>query len=516
MKTYRRIMLLVGLLVLVVVLGAFAWADRQLNRSAGALTAVVDRTRFSIPPERLVISHVNVLSPDGTAMLADRTVLVDRGRIVSIAESGGAPASWGTGTRLIDGSGRWLVPGFIDSHVHLRSSPNDLLLYVANGVTGVVEMSGESHQLAWRKQIEEGVLGPTMFVASRKLGTWGRLEGWYQAWTRRRINVADPADTAGAVADLKREGFDAVKVGSFVDANTYGALSLAADAADMRLIGHIPLSVSLQDVCASSQQQVGHLEELVKALNFEFGPFNADTADDFLAFVRTRAPEVAECLRTQGIAVSTTLWLVDSIPRQKLDLDALLDEVPLEYANPGLIEGTPLSRGWLPSNNPYGIDPDASPADREAIRRHGSANTEAHRIVLRALVDAGVAVMAGTDADNAVVVPGFSLHDEMRTLTHAGLSNAQSLRTATATAGDWLGNRTGRIQPGYRADLVLLAGNPLDSIGNTSRIDMVILGGRVLDRAALDAMLAAVRHANDASRTQRLERKGAAQRHGSG
>ncbi len=495
--------LLVGSLVmLVLALGAgFWWADRQLQRSAGALTVQVDRAQFATAPQRLAIVGASVLSPDGTTMLANRDVLVDAGRIVSVVERPqGAPASFGRDTRVIDGRGRWLVPGFIDAHVHLRHSPNDLLLYVANGVTGIAEMSGEDYTLAWRKDTQAGQVGPRMFIASRKLGHWGLLEGWYQAWTRRRINVGSAGQAAGVVDGLKRKGYDAVKLGSFVDAPTYHALSEAAQGSGIRLIGHIPLAVSLADVYASSQSEVAHIEELVKALNIEFGPFNSDTSERFLAFVRQRAPQLAKRLREHDITVCTTVWLIDSIPRQKLDLPSLLRETPLAYANPGLVQGTALSPGWLPSNNPYRIPANTSEEDRAAIGRYARANAEAHHILLRALIDAGVSVIAGTDADNAIAVPGFSLHDEMQALVGAGLSSQQSLRAATAAAGDWLGNRTGRIEPGYRADLVLLAGDPLADIANTRRVDTVILDGRPLDRGKLDGMLSAVERANATSR----------------
>src|SRR3546814_6465862 len=136
-----------------------------------------------------------------------------------------------------------------------------------------------------------------------------------------------------------------------------------------------------------------------------FGPFNSDTSERFLAFVREQAPQVAANLRAHDITVCTTLWLIDSIPRQKLDLANLLDELPLAYANPGLVEGTPLSPGWLPSNNPYRIAPGTSAGGRDAIARYVRASVQAHHILLRALVEAGVPVIAGTDADNAVAIP---------------------------------------------------------------------------------------------------------------
>lgn len=478
-----------------------ALVDSPLRRASGEYTDVVDRAEFEVQPQRVALIGANVLSPDGTRMLPNHTVIVAEGRIVSVVPSDAANSNWSSDTRVIDARGQWLIPGLIDTHVHLRHSENDLLLYVANGVTSIAEMSGEEHQLDWRRETEAGAMGPRMFIASRKLGNWGFFKGWFQEWTRRRINVGDADNAAAVVNELKRDGYDAVKVGSFMNMETYNATSEAADATGLRMLGHIPLDVGLDAVFASSQNQVAHIEELVKALNIEFGPFNSVNTRYFLDFVRQRAPELAQQLRDNNIAVSSSLWLVDSIPAQKLDVAPLLDEIALAYANPGQIEGTYLTQGWLASNNPYAVEPGTSDENRAAVHRYWTAMAEAHHILLRAMVEGGVRVTAGTDAGNAVVVPGFSLHDEMQALVDAGLSNEQSLRAATVFAGIWLDDATGCIARGCRGDLVLLNGNPLEDIANTKRIETVILGGRVLEREKLDAMLEAVKAANDSSRS---------------
>jgi imidazolonepropionase-like amidohydrolase len=183
----------------------------------------------------------------------------------------------------------------------------------------------------------------------------------------------------------------------------------------------------------------------------------------------------------------------------------VLNEVELEYVNPGLVEGTPLSPGWLPDNHPYQIEAGADAARRDVTRRYWTAHAEAHRVLFRALVDNDVIVMAGTDANNAVAAPGFSLHDEMKALVNAGMTPAQSLRAATATPSEWMQNRTGKVAPGYRADLVLLDGNPLDDIENTRRIQAVVVGGRPINRAQREAMLESVRQANERSRSVSID-----------
>jgi imidazolonepropionase-like amidohydrolase len=107
---------------------------------------------------------------------------------------------------------------------------------------------------------------------------------------------------------------------------------------------------------------------------------------------------------------------------------------------------------------------------------------------------AGVKVLVGTDGGDSFVFPGSSVHDEMAELVKAGLTPAQALAAATVRSAEFLGLQSeyGTVAAGRRADLVLLAGNPLTDIGNTRRIDAVVLGGRVLSRRILDDMLAEV------------------------
>ncbi len=491
-----------GLLFLAIIAaGSFLWADRQLNRFAGAHTQVADPPRFTAPPQRLAITNVSVLSPDGNTMIDGQTVLLDKGRIVSI--TGSRPD--GMDVKRIDGSGRYLIPGLADAHVHLRRSPNDLLLYVANGVTRIFEMSGNPDHLAWRDDIANGRVGPRMYVASQKLGTWGWADGLFQRWTRNRINVNTQEQADAQVHSLATQGYDAVKLGSFLSPGMYQAVNQDAKAAGITVVGHLPLQVTLDQLWASNQSDVAHVEELVKALDREFGGFNSRNADAFLSFVARRSDEVAKQLRDHHIAVTTTIWLIQSIPEQKFNLEALLGKTRLRYANPGLIEGTRLSPGWLPGNSVGGIQAGTSPDDIARIRTYWQTYARAHQIVLAALDANGVQVMAGTDADNAVVVPGFSLHDELQAMHASGMSNASSLRAATSAPGQWLQDRSGTIAPGNRADLVLLRSNPLVDIANTSHIDAVILGGQVLDRGKLDAMLASVEQANDRSRSINID-----------
>jgi imidazolonepropionase-like amidohydrolase len=136
----------------------------------------------------------------------------------------------------------------------------------------------------------------------------------------------------------------------------------------------------------------------------------------------------------------------------------------------------------------------------QAAQRPGGANAAMRQAIfekrldlVRAMNRANVPLLAGTDMLLPYVFPGFSLHDELELLVRAGLTPLEALRAATLNAATFLGRETdlGIVAPGKLADLVLLDANPLEDIRGTKKIAAVIAGGRLHDRAALDAMLAA-------------------------
>ena len=100
----------------------------------------------------------------------------------------------------------------------------------------------------------------------------------------------------------------------------------------------------------------------------------------------------------------------------------------------------------------------------------------------KALVDNKVTIMAGTDANVATVVPGFSLHNELESLSKSGMTNAQALYSATVAPSNWMKSNTGKIKIGYNSDLVLLSKNPLDDIKNTKTIEYVFFDKYIIDK----------------------------------
>jgi len=472
-------------------------AARLIDRIYGAHTQRIDVQQFEARLTPTAITNVNVLSVDGTEMLADRTVLLDEGNIVSITSGRPIPR----GTDIIDGREKFLIPGLIDSHVHLQRSPNDLLLYLANGVTHIQDMAGSKQDLALRQEIQNGRLGPHLSVASPQLVQFERLQGWYQQLTRSALNVHNPDKAEAIVRKLAKEGYDALKLYAFLDMETHRRINAVAESVGIRTVGHLPQTFPLEELAVTKQQEIAHIEEFVHILMREFGPIARDGGGPFLSYVKDRSETIADDLLANDITLQTTLWIMESFTRQVFSLETELSQTKLEYANPGIVKGHHLAGvGWLPGQNRFQADPGLNSEQARQLQTFWETREEAHKILFRAMVARGVKFVAGTDAIIEATVPGFSLHDELEALHRNGMSTVQALQAATSVPAAVLNNNAGVIAPGKRADLVLLDANPLEDIRATAAIDAVIINGRVLDRETLDAILEAVKQANADSR----------------
>jgi len=474
-------------------------ANRDIDRIYGGLTKEVDSSIFQPLSGAIAVTGVNVLSSDGERFIPGQTVMIEDGKIVSVNAADQDLDRF----HVVDGQGKFLIPGLIDSHIHLFKSPNDLLLYVANGVTEVREMIGEEGHLKWRTEIEQGRIGPDMFIASPRIGSFGTLEGAFMEWSQGFINLQNPKQARKSVRQLHAQGYDAVKIYSQINEKTYYAVAETARSLGMKVVGHVPWSTEMEDVYAN-QHEIAHLEEVMNAMNRKFGDYGYSTTEEFLSYVESQSGAIAQHLASNDIAVTSVLWLVESFVRQKFELETVLKEVELEYENPGISEWTERvpqgGLGWLPGVNRYQVPSDWSEEKRADSLRYWETYAQASRIILRSLVENNVTVLAGTDTNLPPTVAGFSLHDELVSMRDAGMSNVQVLKSATSEPAKWLGSNTGRIAAGLKANLLLLDANPLLDIQNTRTVNAVFQNGQLFDRTLLDSMLLAVKEANDSSR----------------
>jgi len=201
---------LMGLLVCAVIFvtGYLLWFKNGVNFIYGAHTEVVDHAVFASPIKLTAIRDVNVLSPNGQTMLPNRTVVVvDGGEIISVTVGGTIPAN----AVVINGRGKYIIPGLVDSHMHILKSPNDLLLYVANGVTHIRDLGGPPERLKIRDEIEQGRVGPRMFVSSPPINTWGLFEGVFMEFITFHRNTRSVEHAKSMVREFVEQGYDAIK-----------------------------------------------------------------------------------------------------------------------------------------------------------------------------------------------------------------------------------------------------------------------------------------------------------------
>jgi len=439
-KLWFRRFLYGTIILFALLIGAFIWADNELNKVLGKSTNVINISSIVKPSTITIIKNVNVLSEDCSYFIKNQDVTIKDGMIIQLGENKILDST----ATVIDGKNKFLIPGLIDSHVHLKESKNDLFLYLINGVTYVREMAGSPVILEWRKAIQKTGLGPRMFIASPPIFSESGLTGYYYSWTRHSINYSTKNDAEKAISKISEQGYDAVKMYGFVNPDMFKATIESAKKHNIPVIGHIPL-VNLETFYHSGQVEAAHIEELTIKTIDDFGKSISKNPEEYLKFLKVNSMHIAKKMKENNISVTSTVWLCESFPGQRFDLKSKLKETALKYVNPKIIEGTMLYKlGWLPGTNGYEYDGKEDQSAKKLSQTFWNTYVQAIHIMTRALVDNKVVIMAGTDSNVATVVPGFSLHNELESLSKAGMTNAKVLYSATVAPSTWMNSNTGK------------------------------------------------------------------------
>lgn len=440
---------------------------RILGLTASLVLALASHLVATEKPQiPIVISDVTVLTMRGTQRLEHKTVLISGDSIVWIGAEGAKRIP--PNARIIDGSGRFLIPGLTDAHVHLLSwgpdLPPELPLFLAAGVTTVHVMMGSAAELLWRRRLQTGeLIGPRLFVAGPILTT--ATMGFPASHKVTPISFADGSEV---VREQVKAGYDFIKIYDGLPSAAYEGAVEAARVARIPVRGHIPEAVGLAGVLKAGQT-IEHVEKIV----YEGWPSHVfDTA---------QIPRIADSVRRAGSWVSTTLGVHENSARLRHGkFDSLMARPEVALAPNELIE-------WWKTSTAKNRAQQPPPATAQYDRF-----TDFQLALARGLHHAGVPLLAGTDAPNVLLVPGFSLRDELELLvTEVGLTPFEALQTATVNpaiiARDT--SRSGRIEVGKRADLVLLEGDPTADIHNIRRVVAVIAGGRYYTPGDIAALL---------------------------
>ena len=427
------------------------------------------------------IKDVNIIPMTmENSIIMNATVVIKGAKILSINK----PIP--TGAKIVDGKGKWLMPGLIDMHVHnladinLSSSyptkgatlftdtQDFMLLYIANGVTTAFELSARVEHFGQRNEIIKGkVIGPRIALAILIEG--GDGSG----------NAANtPSDGRQSVRIAKAQGYEFIKLYSRLDVETYKAIIDEAAKQGMKVIGHIPNAFKgkIEEAFVPHFDMVAHAEEYAKQTE---------------TFTKQEAERFAKLAKENGTWLTPTLITMVRIAEQARSLDGVRNLPSLKYVHPL------MQSKWVISNN-YNT---GSNAERVA---YFEKLIEFHFLLVRAFKEAGVPMVAGTDAGTSGVVWGFSLHDEIELLVKAGLTTTEALVSATRLPATWLGidDKIGTVEVGKYADLVLLDADPLDDISNIRKISGVFVNGKWLNAKKIEAMLSDLAKKNTANKAK--------------
>ena len=454
---------------------ATATAWRQAREQRGYLT-----------PGVIAITNAHVITMTDNTVMRNVTVLVRDGRIAAVGPDVVLPED----ARRIDAQGRYVIPGLADMHTHLYAdealpdsiAPHELGVMLANGVTTARIMIGAPHHLRLRRDVAAGrVLGPQLWVASPQLA--GRQ-------FHNGIAVTTPVEARAAVDTVADGGYDFVKLTLFLTPPVYEAIVDEAASRRLRVVGHVEPEVGVPRALEAGQQ-IEHLDSYFEAVLADSAPMRTALTQqrvfDTTSWASLDHMDDVEIARMAGATARAGVW---SSPTLNVFNKAFADrETDAE------IRGRPdwrfmppaVRAGYLRARERYWSEAGLRHRTEPRRRRY----VEVRNALVKAIADSGGKLLTGSDTPEWFHAYGWGLHRELQAFVEAGLTPYQALTAATRNAAEFLGQSAewGTIEPGKRADLVMLDADPLADIDNTMRIGGVMVGGRWLARGELDRLI---------------------------
>jgi imidazolonepropionase-like amidohydrolase len=444
------------------------------------------------------LTGINVVPMTGERIVENQTVLVEEARIVAIGDSDVLCIP--EGTQVIDGNGAYLMPGLADMHMHTRHDWEDrdiwpvhpLNLYLANGVTTIRDFAPQgsplTYALQWRDEIRAGTRnGPTIYASGRLL-------------------YASPlGDPGGIVRQNHALGFDFLKLYSYLSIDDFHDAMVTAKELGMYSAGHIPYAVGLNGVLAEGMDEIAHVEELL----FEFLDVDRNmslASEEWLPYIieeallqwdfssstfqaefeidnRDTLTSITDRLRSANVPICTTMVVDDVIQWKLFHPVAFLGRSENQYLPSAYIET--FQRG----------------EEKHQVQFRGMEDLAAFkygidRWILAGLRKAGILLLLGTDSGTGGmgIVPGYSIHDELRVLIENGFSPYEAITTATVNAAIVVERMTGNgdfgtIEVGKRADLILVRDNPLEDVTTIKEPLGVMAAGRWYSQGTLAELI---------------------------
>lgn len=435
--------------------------------------------------QTVAFTNVNVIPMDTERVLKKQTVIVKDGIILEIGKKVKIPKD----ALKIDGKGKYLIPGLMDMHTHLLSDGDDypdsiaedeLKVMIANGVTTIRLMIGTPEQLILRAKSAKGeIIAPTIYSASPHLT--GREQG-------NNFVVKTEEEAREAVRKSKAEGYDFIKITTFIDAKVYEAAIDEAAKQNIRVVGHADSRFVGVERALKARQQIEHLDGYLEMLLKPDAPMKGSISDlyiynpknweSFDYMDESKIPDLAKRTVEANPFVDPTQHFMKNSFGVSRSEESIRAQPDFKFYPKAVQEN------WL---NFYKKNRFVNEVPLEKRARW----IELRNKIIKAIYDAGGRIMAGSDSPEFLFLYGFSQHRELKALADAGLSNYAALESATKNTSMFFGtlDKVGTIEKGKKADLILLDANPLENITNTEKRSGVMVKGKYFAQAELNRWL---------------------------
>ena len=447
---------------------------------------------LAIASPRIIITKATLIdgiNPDRPNM----TMILDGDKIVSIADSQ-QPFSQRSSDKIIDAENKFIIPGLWDAHVHLTFIPEIdhktyYDLFLKNGITSIRDTGAVMTKLAPAANYVSNnpYSTPRLFFSGPLIDGADRVyKGEEPGFPELSIGIDENSNIDQIVDNLVIQGATFLKSYEMLSRPTYLRLLDIAKQKDLRVTGHIPLSISLMDAIDAGLGGMQHIRNLelacandaegLQSVRADLLKNSANKAGSVLRshihslqrysaignFDEQRCTKIIQALARNNVFQTPTLT-INTYGSQRFYTDQnwrdTYDYLPSPVKESWLAESIALSEN--------SVDPNALVFENWSMK------------VVNLFSENNVKILAGTDTPIGFLTPGFSLHKELELLVKAGLSPRAALTSATLTPAEFFNLQTqmGSLDVGKVADILVLNKNPLEDIRHTQDINLVIAKG---------------------------------------
>lgn len=440
------------------------------------LLCACNQAQEKVSPTATLIAKTNIVDVRSGEILENRNVVIDSGKIQRILEAVESPDSY---SNIIDGSGKFLLPGLAEMHAHIPPPSTSserieevLFLYVSNGITTIRGMLGHPAHLGLRNTAKQGkIISPRIFTSSPSLNG---------------NSVKTKEEAIEKVTAYQKAGYDFLKIHPGIQREVFDQVVQTANDLGIRYAGHVPVDVGIRHALKSKYASIDHVDGFLEGLVPESA--NVDpTKNGFFGFAFTPLADTSKIDELVALAKENEVWIVSTQSLFErwfapISADELLLQPEMKYMPSSTL------KNWKERK-------EQSTASESGFNTAQWQKFDSIRkLLIKALNQKGQGMLLGSDAPQLFNVPGFSIHHEAQGMLGAGMTPLEILQSGTMNPARFFGmsDTFGEIKVGLAADLVLLDSNPLTTIAALKQISGVMLQGRWLPKEEIDEKLAII------------------------